>query len=434
MKSNSKILLILFVFIGVNQVDGQNIDPLNNSKEPNYQIDVFTDNTDVTLNYFTKWTGINKTTSATIGNSLLLYEMNGKINIGDSKITYPFDIFNVYGEVSVMNRIEFKSSAADLTWGNSSRPGYFNINARGQFGIKTIVALNGEDGFVGIGTTKPIALLETKTDDKNIPAFVTSSNYGNRLFMVPYLGGYGYNHLSKLGDAGLFWTDNEGVANNESGLIIAPHHNSSAGIRIDNNGNLGIGLNSPSAKLHVNGRTITKYFTLYDENQPPEGGYVLLSDIDGNARWSDPSGFGLWQQNSNDNDIYFNDGNVSIGTEESFVDYRLAVNGKIISEEILVKFYSDWPDFVFKEGFKLESLESVEAYIIDNKHLPGVPSATDVHDNGIKLGEMNAILLQKIEELTLYTIEQQKMIEKQSKILDKQHNQIEELINTVKNK
>ena len=75
----------------------------------------------------------------------------------------------------------------------------------------------------------------------------------------------------------------------------------------------------------------------------------------------------------------------------------------------------------------MESLTNVENYINTNKHLPGVPTAQEVKEKGIKLGEMNVILLQKIEELMLYTIEQQKMLENQLQMLESQQKQIDGL-------
>ena len=91
--------------------------------------------------------------------------------------------------------------------------------------------------------------------------------------------------------------------------------------------------------------------------------------------------------------------------------YKLFVTGGILTEEVLIKLQSDWADFVFDKDYKLRSLIEVEQFIKDNKHLPDVPSASDVKENGIAVGEMNAILLQKIEELMLYVIEQQKQID-----------------------
>ncbi|WP_299117476.1 hypothetical protein [uncultured Winogradskyella sp.] len=115
----------------------------------------------------------------------------------------------------------------------------------------------------------------------------------------------------------------------------------------------------------------------------------------------------------------FSTGNVGIGTM-SFVDgsdtYRLSVDGKIRAHG--VKIYTDWADYVFEDAYKLPTLEEVEQYIKENGHLKDIPSAKEVEENGIELGEMNKLLLQKIEELTLYTIELKKEIEELKSKID----------------
>jgi len=83
--------------------------------------------------------------------------------------------------------------------------------------------------------------------------------------------------------------------------------------------------------------------------------------------------------------------------------YRLSVKGKVRADAI--KVYTDWADYVFESNYDLPTLEEVEDYIAINGHLKDIPSAAEVAVNGIDLGEINKLLLQKIEELTLYTIQ-----------------------------
>jgi len=98
------------------------------------------------------------------------------------------------------------------------------------------------------------------------------------------------------------------------------------------------------------------------------------------------------------------------------VDYypanKLDVNGTVRTKEVRVNTW-DWPDFVFDKEYKLLSLAEVEAYIETQGHLPGIPSTADATTNGVDLMEINAKLLQKVEELTLYVIEQNKELNKQ---------------------
>ncbi len=109
---------------------------------------------------------------------------------------------------------------------------------------------------------------------------------------------------------------------------------------------------------------------------------------------------------------YF-DGNVGIGTETHIdpvdnQEYKLSVDGKIRAHAI--KVYTTWADYVFENNYDLLSLEEVDTFIKKNGHLKDIPSAAVVENNGIDLGNMNKLLLQKIEELTLYLIEHQNTI------------------------
>ncbi len=101
-----------------------------------------------------------------------------------------------------------------------------------------------------------------------------------------------------------------------------------------------------------------------------------------------------------------NSGSVGIGTSTTG-SHKLAVEGSIGARSIKVEI-GDWSDFVFYDDYKLRPLEEVESFIAKNNHLPEIPSEDEVTKNGIDIGEMNAKLLQKIEELTLYMIEQNK--------------------------
>lgn len=108
---------------------------------------------------------------------------------------------------------------------------------------------------------------------------------------------------------------------------------------------------------------------------------------------------------------YFSDF-VGIGTSNlsATSGFKLAVDGGILCEEVKVIANVPSADYVFDENYKLHSIAEVADYVKENKHLPDVPSAKDFQENGYRIGDMDNLLLQKIEELTLYIIEQQKQI------------------------
>lgn len=105
-------------------------------------------------------------------------------------------------------------------------------------------------------------------------------------------------------------------------------------------------------------------------------------------------------------------GNLGIGTTTP--DSKLAVNGKVHAKEVKVDL-TGWPDYVFQSEHKIPTLEEVERHIVEKGHLINIPKAEEVEVNGIELGEMNRLLLEKIEELTLYAIQQQKEIQQYQK-------------------
>ncbi|MEL6865907.1 MAG: hypothetical protein AAFP19_15890 [Bacteroidota bacterium] len=104
-------------------------------------------------------------------------------------------------------------------------------------------------------------------------------------------------------------------------------------------------------------------------------------------------------------------GRLGIGGLDSEVfvsDYMLVVKGKGLLEEVKVRPNNEWPDYVFEAEYELTSLDSLASYIAEEGHLPGMPSAEEVAaEEGIELGEMNRKLLEKVEELTLYILDQE---------------------------
>jgi hypothetical protein len=121
--------------------------------------------------------------------------------------------------------------------------------------------------------------------------------------------------------------------------------------------------------------------------------------------WQDASGTAI--------SIINKDGNVGIGTTNIPTGgYKLAVGGNIIAERVRVKLQSSgWPDYVFSNTYSLLSLEEIEKYIKQNQCLPGVPSAAQTEKEGLDLGDGQAVLLKKIEELTLYLIDMNKKLD-----------------------
>lgn len=127
------------------------------------------------------------------------------------------------------------------------------------------------------------------------------------------------------------------------------------------------------------------------------------------------SGNSVWSENGT---VASYTGEIAVGTSSVPSGYKMAVDGNVIAEEMKVQLSGDWPDYVFKEDYELPTLKEIQKHIKEKGHLPNIPSGKEVETYGIALGEMNRLLLEKIEELTLYLLHQEEKLQKQQKELE----------------
>jgi hypothetical protein len=218
---------------------------------------------------------------------------------------------------------------------------------------------------------------------------------------------------------------------------------------LQGNGNVGIGTTSPGAKLEISGTggnqtpvlkiTSTSGGSIFHWASSAIAPNLISGDhlihIFGKAmstRNSAHVGFRYVGDGSVSNTLSFGlyavddimningNGNVGIGTLNP--TNKLDVNGTIRAKEVKVE--TNWADHVFQEDYNLPTLDTVESYIKENKHLPDIPSAKEVEEEGLSMSQMMAKQMQKIEELTLYVIEQNKQITEQNNKLESQNNEI----------
>jgi hypothetical protein len=318
------------------------------------------------------------------------------------------------------------------------------VNAQTWTGSSDINGNLWRNGNVGIGTTAPDGKLQISHN----------STYGlatnDQLIIKPIFAGGTTTNPTSYGS--IIWTGSDGImgriniVQDNPAATTASHMEfwtNGAGIsekmRITNGGNVGIGTTNPAASLHVvgSGSVIARF------NDTATNGGAISYQRSGTAILDIGTGLGLLGIGSNNdaaiyatshmyigadgnNVMTLNNGNVGIGTTTPA--YKLDVCGTIRAKEVKVDLQGNCgADFVFKSDYKLMGLKELETYVKTNQHLPEIASEKEMVENGVNIKDLQMKLLQKMEEMTLYVIEQNKQIIEQSKRIEKLENENIEL-------
>lgn len=281
------------------------------------------------------------------------------------------------------------------TRSTNSAPGDYTMGIQSEFKFSSVVEAPGSSLFGGLLTISP-----------------WSDNSG------------GKRHQLFLNSSGMFW---------RTGVAGHPSWETWQKLLVENtNGRVGIGtLNDPLARLEVyDGNVLVKNLPNATDSSAIMIGHAIKdagskfgTSIRSVTQNPGANMYGLqfftqesWMTNQTEKMRILGNGNVGIGTTNP--SEKLTVKGKVLVEEIKVQLSTSWPDYVFANNYKRMPLPELEQFITKNKHLPEIPSAQKVAKEGIELGANQAALLKKIEELTLYIIDQNKELKRQNEKID----------------
>ena len=186
---------------------------------------------------------------------------------------------------------------------------------------------------------------------------------------------------------------------NPNDPILSVVQNDTIVLNAMRDGYVGIGTSSPTAQLHTTGSM--RFAGLTNDNTQTQ---VLVTDASGNVFYRSASSL----------------------ADDQLIRSSLVVNGPVSAQQLTLT-SKNWPDYVFDSAYKLPSLRAVEAYIRKEHHLPGISSAAAIQKDGLDIGVSTTLLTKKIEELTLYSISQEKKLDIQATKLEAQEKELAEL-------
>ncbi|MEO9966878.1 MAG: hypothetical protein ABJF11_13865 [Reichenbachiella sp.] len=289
-----------------------------------------------------------------------------------------------------------------------------------------------KDGNVGIGTTAPTEKLDVRGHittngsviaETDIIAFGSIVALGNIKtsgdLIIDYGGQISFGNDS-VGETGYIMNTINEDGSGEIFIIAGSGFDNNHRI-INMDGNVGVGTTEPEAKLHI-GPSGTDEESLYIESDNTAN--TIDARIDGTVVFGGENGSVSSYTVTDENDettTYSPITNESIG-ESYYSNFGVWITSGLVANDLALAGSNDWgetqPDYVFESSYVLPSLASVETFVSKNGHLEGIPSKAEVTERGWSLPEMDQKLLKKVEELTLYTIEQNKQIEAQQKQMD----------------
>ena len=274
--------------------------------------------------------------------------------------------------------------------------------------------LNPFGGKVGIGLTSPACKLTVLSNvveaNNNTNVFQIAGK--NPVMLVSDFNGTNYGYIKGVTDNSV--TPQFPLAGLEIGTVpgtdLFLSANYSPVLTVAQNNMVGIGTTAPTAPLSFDNILGNKISFWNNGANSDFGIGIQTGEMQFYTGGQDLVSFGYGSSNSYTRTMVYNTGTAQLGINcLPQAGYSLAVKGHIRSTEIVVE--TGWADYVFGKNYKLKPLTEVEEFIKQNNHLPNIPSAADIQKDGLKVGELQTKMMEKIEELTLYIIELKKEID-----------------------
>jgi hypothetical protein len=343
------------------------------------------------------------------------FPTSGNVGVGTATPAYKLEV-NSGAADTIAN---FTSTAAAYGIRFNDSKAYIGIGnwAVNGLGASDLGIASGSGAALAFGTAAGVERMRIDSVG-NVGIGVT--NPGTKLdvsgrFTVTYDGVVSWGDGAAFGQ--MSWDTGLASIYGRVGKALTLGANNTEVIRISTAGNVGIGTTLPEAGNKLDVYTegsdpstqiqIRANRTSYGNIRGMLKTYAGGSPATDTFKMSvDTGSIVLDSGGSTDQFILTHSGNVGIGTTSP--SQKLSVNGTIQAKEVIVQ--TGWSDYIFDESYKLKALSEVEAYVKTEKHLPGIPSAKEVAEHGVSMGEMQSKLLAKIEELTLHQIEQEKQL------------------------
>ncbi len=365
-----------------------------------------------------------------------IYFNSGNVGIGVQNPAYKLD---VNGSVRISGSLNFQ--------------GWANINYGNGFGTQGPNGWNmifDENGWLSVGEFAmtfsewaPLTVTAYTTNTNNfVQPFARFAGFGMEDEVIRYFDigianpqNASYNQIVKENDFSISWKDDN--ENSQSpGLVIAPYFNSSTettgGIRVDVSGRVGIGEKDPRSMLDISG-DLTMHFR-----------DIFLDTTSNNGiGWFGTTTKQFSSKSIGGTVVYGNNGGalgIKNGTTENIAlrwmpdtanNALILIDGKVKAREVEIK-VNVWADYVFAKDYKLMSLGQLEQYIKEHNKLPDLPTEAEAIEKGVNIGDMQTILLKKIEETTLYLIELKKENDELKKANEALLNRVEAIETKVK--